>query len=46
MPVYFVCNVCKGMSEHGLLIILIYAIFITEHREGVAAIVGRMLFDS
>lgn len=34
------------MSEHCLLVIFSYSIFITEHRKGVAAIVGSVLFDS
>lgn len=34
------------MAKQGLLVIFIYAVFVTEHRKGVAAVMGSMLLDS
>lgn len=33
------------MSEHCLLIVLHYTVFIAEHGEGMAAVMGSMLFQ-
>ena len=45
MTVYLVGDVGKGVAKHGLLVVLIYFIFVAEHGKGVAAVMGSVLLD-